>query len=84
MDAISAEGMAIEKSQEIMSSLAGLHNPDLSAGGWDEIADFGERQVNSSIGPQWRTKILKLKEAAEKVPTPMRNSTFINVNLHKC
>jgi hypothetical protein len=67
-----------------MSDLAGLHNPDLSAGGKDIIADFGDRQVNSSIGPQWRPKIANLKTAAEQVPKSIRESTFINVKLHRC
>lgn len=62
-----------------MSGLAGLHNPDLSAGGKDVIADFGDRQVNSSIGPQWKNKIQNLKKEAENVPALMRESTFLNV-----
>ncbi|KRP58335.1 DUF6861 domain-containing protein [Pseudomonas trivialis] len=79
-----AKQAAIKKARETMASLAALHNPDLKAGGKDVIADFGDRQVNSSIGPQWRPKIQNLKEAAEKVPEYQRKSTFINVKLHKC
>ncbi|MDD0999675.1 polymorphic toxin type 15 domain-containing protein [Pseudomonas sp. TNT2022 ID1044] len=56
----------------------------MRAGGKDIIADFGDRQVNSSIGPQWRPKIANLKAAAENIPTSMRESTFLNVKLHKC
>jgi len=67
-----------------MASLAALHNPDLIAGGKDVISDFGDRQVNSSIGPQWKTKIENLKNAAEAVPEASRGKTLINVNLHKC
>lgn len=84
MDAFDAEDAAIKKAKETMSNLAGLHNPDLSAGGKDIIADFGDKQVNSSIGPQWRNKIQNLKSAAEKIPKPMQDSTFLNVKLHKC
>jgi preprotein translocase subunit SecG len=84
MDELDAEEAAIKKAKETMSNLAGLHNPDLSAGGKDIIADFGDRQVNSSIGPQWRPKIANLKTAAENVPQSMRESTFLNVQLHKC
>jgi hypothetical protein len=84
MDELDAEVAAIKKAKETMSNLAGLHNPDLRAGGKDIIADFGDRQVNSSIGPQWRPKIANLKAAAESVPRSMRESTFINVKLHKC
>ncbi|KTB81439.1 hypothetical protein AO069_18510 [Pseudomonas syringae pv. syringae PD2774] len=84
MSPLDAEEAAIKKARETMASLAGLHNPDLTAGGKDIIADFGDRQVNSSIGPQWRPKIQNLKAAAEKVPETMRDSTFLNVKLHKC
>lgn len=84
MDVLDAEDAAIKKAKETMSGLAGLHNPDLSAGGKDVIADFGDRQVNSSIGPQWKNKIQNLKKEAENVPALMRESTFLNVKLHKC
>jgi hypothetical protein len=79
-----ASNAATLQAKRAMSDLAGLHNPDLSAGGKDIIADFGDRQVNSSIGPQWRPKIANLKTAAEQVPKSIRESTFINVKLHRC
>jgi len=84
MSAKTARVESVKKAKETMSNLAGLHNPDLSAGGKDIIADFGDRQVNSSIGPQWRPKIANLKKAAETVPTKLRGDTFLNVKLHKC
>jgi hypothetical protein len=84
LDAVAAQKAAFRKAKNTMASLAALHNPDLGAGGWDIIGGFGDRQVNSSIGPQWRTKIQDLKTAAEKIPGPMRGSTFLNVKLHKC
>ncbi|MBV7478809.1 DUF6861 domain-containing protein [Pseudomonas sp. PDM31] len=84
MDLLDAETAAVKKAKETMSNLAGLHNPDLSAGGKDIIADFGDRQVNSSIGPQWRNKIENLKSSAESIPKSVRGSTFLNVKLHKC
>jgi hypothetical protein len=84
MSAKTAREESVKKAKETMSNLAGLHNPDLSAGGKDIIADFGDRQVNSSIGPQWRPKIANLKKAAETVPTKLRSDTFLNVKLHKC
>ncbi|MBV7476829.1 DUF6861 domain-containing protein [Pseudomonas sp. PDM31] len=79
-----AKAESLKKAKETMSNLAGLHNPDLSAGGKDIIADFGDRQVNSSIGPQWGPKITNLKKAAETVPTTLRGDTYLNVKLHKC
>lgn len=84
MDPLEAEEFAVKKAKVTMSSLAGLHNPDLSAGGKDIIADFGDRQVNSSIGPQWGKKIANLKAAAENVTPSMRELTFLNVKLNKC
>ncbi|WP_268796360.1 DUF6861 domain-containing protein [Pseudomonas huanghezhanensis] len=84
MSAKTARAESVKKATETMSNLAGLHNPDLSAGGKDIIGDFGDRQVNSSIGPQWRPKIANLKKAAERVPATLRGDTYLNVKLHKC
>ncbi|MBA6109019.1 hypothetical protein H4C48_01445 [Pseudomonas asiatica] len=84
MDPSEAQRIAIEKARNRMSITAALHNPDLIAGGRDVISDFGDRQVNSIIGPQWRTKIPNLKKAAETVPPELRGSTRMNIKLHKC
>ena len=84
MNARVAKAESVRKAKETMSNLAGLHNPDLRAGGKDIIADFGDRQVNSSIGPQWRPKIANLKKAAETVPTTLRSDVYLNVKLHRC
>lgn len=75
---------ASRRAKETMASLAALHNPDLIAGGKDVISDFGDRQVNSSIGPQWSTKIGNMKSAAEAVSESSRSKTLMNVKLHKC
>lgn len=72
MDAFEAQQVAIEKTLNRMSVLAALHNPDLIAGGKDAISDFGDRKVNSTIGPQWKSKIPNLKKAAETVPPELR------------
>lgn len=79
-----ATALAEKHAQETMSTLAALHNPDLSAGGKDIIADFGDRQVNSSIGPQWKKRINGIKTAAEKIPELARKHTLMNVKLYKC
>ncbi|KAI2694090.1 DUF6861 domain-containing protein [Pseudomonas sp. TNT3] len=84
MSAKAARTESIDQAKETMSNLAGLHNPDLSAGGRDVISDFGDRQVNSSIGPQWRSKIARLKESVETTPASLRKRTYLNVKLHKC
>ena len=45
------------------------HEPDLSAGGKDVIGDFGDAQVNKSIGAGWRSRAGGLDEAAGEVST---------------
>jgi hypothetical protein len=55
--------LAKTKTNEKMHTLAALHNPDLIGGGKDIIGDFGDRQVNSSIGPQWKSRVRYLDEA---------------------
>nr|WP_314617649.1 polymorphic toxin type 15 domain-containing protein [uncultured Pseudomonas sp.] len=84
MPALEAEKIAIQQTKETMASLAALHNPDLIAGGKDVISGFGDKQVNSTIGPQWKSKINDLTSAAKKVPKPASESTLMNVKLHKC
>ncbi|GEM_PF-3260414 len=39
-----------------------LHNADLIAGGKNAIADFGDHKVNSTDGPQWKSKVQNLKK----------------------
>jgi hypothetical protein len=58
-----ADRLANIKTDEKMHTLAALHNPDLIGGGKDIIGDFGDRQVNSSIGPQWKSRVRYLDEA---------------------
>ncbi|MFJ4442662.1 DUF6861 domain-containing protein [Pseudomonas sp. NPDC089422] len=72
------------QAKETMSTLAALHNPDLSAGGRDVIADFGDRQVNSSIGPQWKSRVGGLRQAAEEMAEMGGRTGLLNVKLHKC
>lgn len=84
MSPLEASKMSVIKAKETMASLAALHNPDLSAGGKDAISDFGDRRVNSSIGAQWRTKIVNLKKAAESAPKLSNEPIYMNIKLHKC
>ncbi|BBH44364.1 hypothetical protein KU43P_08410 [Pseudomonas sp. KU43P] len=79
-----AKRLSAEQAKETMASLAALHNPDLIAGGRDAISDFGDRQVNSTIGPQWKAKIQGLKRAAQRASQPGDTSALLNVRLHKC
>ncbi|WP_339444719.1 DUF6861 domain-containing protein, partial [Pseudomonas hunanensis] len=84
MNAIEARKLSVKQAKETLSSLAALHNPDLIAGGRDTISDFGDRQVNSSIGPQWKSRVEGLKAAAEKASKSGLGSGLLNVKLHKC
>ena len=63
---IEARRLAKFATDEKMSALAALHNPDLIGGGQDKISDFGDRQVNSSIGPQWKSRARYLDEAVQE------------------
>ncbi|MFV3339421.1 DUF6861 domain-containing protein [Pseudomonas sp. NY15349] len=84
MSPIEAKKLSVKQAKETMSSLAVLHNPDLSAGGRDAISDFGDRQVNSTIGPQWKNRVGGLKQAAEELSRSGGASSLLNVRLHKC
>ncbi|WP_176506792.1 DUF6861 domain-containing protein [Pseudomonas urethralis] len=84
MSPIEARKLSVKQAKETLSSLAALHNPDLVAGGRDSITDFGDRQVNSTIGPQWRSKVDSMKAAAEKASKSGAASSLLNVKLHKC
>jgi hypothetical protein len=83
--------MAAEHADETMKVMHALHNPDLVAGGSDKIADFGDGQVNSTIGRQWKhakkgqaSRIDELDEAAANVPVSERNKTKMNGGLERC
>ncbi|HDS1723903.1 hypothetical protein DZA28_22395 [Pseudomonas alloputida] len=84
MNPIEARKISTMQAKESMSSLAALHNPDLIAGGKDVISDFGDRQVNSTIGPQWRSRVGELTRSVEEQAKDGRASGFLNVRLHKC
>lgn len=83
--------MAAEHADETMKVMHALHNPDLVAGGNDKITDFGDGQVNSTIGRQWKhakkgraSRIDELDEAAAKVPVSERSKTKMNGGLERC
>ncbi|WP_241089274.1 polymorphic toxin type 15 domain-containing protein [Pseudomonas viridiflava] len=80
----SAAILAKKITSEKMETLAALHNPDLLAGGKDIVNDLGDRRVNSSIGPQWRSRISGLDIASSSVPKSLRATTKINAKLERC
>ncbi|QLJ12877.1 hypothetical protein H0H12_20835 [Pseudomonas putida] len=84
MNPVEARKISTMLAKETMSSLAALHNPDLIAGGKDVISDFGDRQVNSTIGPQWRSRVGELTRSVEEQAKDGRASGFLNIRLHKC
>ena len=77
-----------------MKTLAALHNPDMVAGGVNVITDMGDRQVNSTIGGQWKspirgqpaepTRVQQLDTAATNVPVGERSTTRMNAKLERC
>ncbi len=86
-----AERLAEEHADATMKTMNALHNPDLVAGGKDRIADFGDGEVNQTIGRQWKhekkgqtTRIQDLDEAASKVPVSERRTAKMNGGLERC
>ncbi|WP_447595830.1 PAAR domain-containing protein [Stenotrophomonas rhizophila] len=86
-----AERLAQEHADATMETMNALHNPDLVAGGKDKIADFGDGEVNQTIGRQWNhkkkgqtTRIQDLDDAASKVPVGERQGTKMNGGLERC
>ena len=75
-----------------MSSLAALHGPDLVAGGYNEIRDFGALRVNSSLGSQWAkrpegstmTRVQIIDEYVKTVPKEKWSVTKMNVKMERC
>lgn len=86
MSAKAAATKAAEVVDARMKTLAALHNPDMIAGGKDVIADFGDRNINSRIGAQWKTqgRVEGLDEAAHRVPHAERGAVKMNAKLERC
>lgn len=80
----SAMSKASEVASEKMKKLAALHNPDLYSGGKDVIGGFGDRQVNSSIGAQWRSRVSELDKVAGNIAQMEQERTKINTQLKRC
>ena len=84
LDLASAKKQAARAAKETMDTLAALHSPDMVAGGADKIAGFGDRNVNSRIGRQWKDRIAQLDAAADDVPEGMRRTARMNAKLTRC
>jgi hypothetical protein len=79
-----AERIAAEKAKEQLNQLAALHDPDMIAGGHDEIARVANKNVNSSLGSQWKTRVSEMDEAAEKTVQQHGRDVKMNVELERC
>jgi len=93
-DTLRSEGMsrskAVAKSAAMaagtMKTLAALHNPDMVVGGKDAISSFGDRNINSRIGSQWKQhqRLIELDKAASAVPEALRPRMKMNAKLERC
>jgi hypothetical protein len=84
MSPAQAERQAIADAADRMKTLAALHSPDMVAGGTNIIADMGDRQVNSSIGSQWKGRVSDIDSTASAIPANERATTKMNVKLERC
>lgn len=69
-----------------MSSLAATHRLDIIAGGDpSDISGLGNRNVNSSLGAQWRgNRSQQLEDAARRMQSQGRGSEKMKVRLKRC
>ncbi len=77
---------AREQALEWLSTQAALHSPDQIAGGFpDRISGLGDKNINSSIGSQWRSRIsavdIHVLEMVENMDPLDYDSTYLNVIL---
>jgi hypothetical protein len=79
-----AKAQAAREAKDVMKALAALHNPDMVTGGEDKIGDFGDRNVNSRIGRQWKDRIRWLDAQARKIPEAVRQTVKLNARLVRC
>lgn len=81
-----ARSQATSQADAEMATLAALHNPDLVAGGADQIGGFGDKGVNSSIGSLWSSenRLDELDRVARSMVESGRGSERLNVNLSRC
>ncbi len=92
---------AVQKAQELaskeISTLNALHNPDMIAGGYDNVVDLGDASVNKSIGSQWKnngkddagnklssSRVEVMDAQARKALEEIGPDAKMNVDLHRC
>jgi len=80
-----------------MKTLNALHNPDMIAGGYDNVVDLGDASVNKSIGSQWKnngkddagnklisSRVEAMDTQAKKALEELGPDAKMNVDLHRC
>jgi hypothetical protein len=66
----------------IWTKQAALHDPDQNAGGFASgITGVGDKDVNSSIGPQWKDRIYLIDREVAKIPAVLRPDLKLNTRL---
>jgi Domain of unknown function (DUF4157)/Novel toxin 15 len=66
----------------IWKQQAALHDPDQNAGGNSAgISGVGDRDVNSSIGSQWKERVYLIDREVAKVPEVLRPDLKLNTRL---
>ncbi|WP_322403610.1 polymorphic toxin type 15 domain-containing protein [Massilia luteola] len=88
MSPAQAKKIASSSTQEVMSKLAALHEPDMVSGGWltHEPKGMGRADVNSSIGASWKQsdRIAGMDREANKAIESGRGDQKMNVKLEPC
>jgi Novel toxin 15 len=68
--------------EAIWSQQAALHDPDQNAGGKATgISGLGDKDVNSSIGSQWKDRVYVIDREVAKIPEILRPDLKLNTRL---
>jgi hypothetical protein len=85
-----AEGKSFDEAEneaeKWLDTQAALHNPDQIAGGKPgNIGGMGDKNINSSIGVQWKYRIdvvdEQIRMLAKKMTSNQMKNTYLNVRL---
>ncbi len=83
-----AKQQATARTEDIMSRLAALHDPDMVAGGANRpgVNVMGDRRINSSIGASWlyQDRLGTMDRAAQEAIDAGRGGDLMNVGLSPC
>jgi len=88
MGAAQARTESAKRTENVLSKLAALHEPDMVAGGWmnPQPAGMGRADVNSSIGGSWNQhgRISGMDSEADRFIESGRGDQKMNVKLEPC